>query len=161
MQTGAFDRLKSFAEQVVAFLKARHFTAFLPPFLYYQAQAHNALGETDIAWAALHEALALCERKGIRWKKWQMLTLLAEIAERRNEHEAATQLWEQARETVTWVAEQIDSGELIRFGFTGFTLATISCMPKKRGVGFHSPLFPGETIGSFGYLAINGRKTKL
>lgn len=107
-----FEKLRLFAGQVVAFLKARHFAAFLPQFLYRQAQAHYGLGEIDPAWEALQEALAICEQSSVRCKKWQILALQAEIAESRNQQTTAGRLRQQARETVEWIANQIGLEDL-------------------------------------------------
>jgi hypothetical protein len=103
---GEFNRLKHFAGKMVSFLKERQLITFLPQFLYLLALASHPLGEVDAAWDALQEALAICDKTGIRWRKWQILALQAEIAEARHEDETAVLLRSQADAIKEWTGRQ-------------------------------------------------------
>ena len=78
---------------------------FLPDALYYRARFLIGLGDTDKALDAITEADEIGKGLGSRRMRWQVLALRATLEQARGNADAAEKMREEAREIISYIAE--------------------------------------------------------
>ncbi|MCP4540313.1 MAG: hypothetical protein GY832_24505 [Chloroflexi bacterium] len=108
------DHKRSLAvtDNLLADLRQWGMQSQIPRALYLQGRALLGLGQDKTARKRLLEARTIAEEIGSRRILWQVLTLLAQIAQAHGQDEKARQLWAQAREIVEFMADNISDPEL-------------------------------------------------
>ncbi|GIV96295.1 MAG: hypothetical protein KatS3mg057_0952 [Herpetosiphonaceae bacterium] len=111
-----YQRAINIADELLNLLNKRTCLPLMPDALMLKAQALFADGQVEQAAEPAGEARRLAERLRSRRSLWPALALLADIEERRGNHDQAAALRRQARTIVESIAETIAAPEL-RAGF--------------------------------------------